>query len=152
MQGTVTRENDLVTQLPASDVVEETSELWTENSVLAAQVREFCQKLKDKVEEQQRRRLSHLQELSTITNSAKFRDRDNHDSPRPEVSEQMLVSLKKMVNEDARISASQLTFIRRLGEGGYAYVDLFEAKGRHGNSMLYAVKVMKDRCHSMTDI
>ncbi|KAL1496177.1 hypothetical protein AB1Y20_014794 [Prymnesium parvum] len=99
----------------------------------------FSKKLKENVESQQTRRRSSLEALSIITNSTEYRHAvEKSSSP-------LLCRLSHMLEQGALFSEDELTHVRRLGEGGFAFVELYERDCGGGHKIEYAVKVMKDK-------
>lgn len=96
-------------------------------------------KLQKNAENQQQRRSSNLDALSNITNSTNFRE----DLNRVGEGDEAVQALTDLLFEDT-VSMEQLQHIRRLGEGGFAYVELYE-KDLGPHRVQYAVKVMKDK-------
>lgn len=99
----------------------------------------FTSRLQENMDVQQAKRDSNLRKLHTITNSTHYRDGNGDLSEKSGIMQ----VLNKMVDEESFICREELRFIRRLGEGGFACVDLYERSNGQGSTVQYAVKEMK---------
>ena len=103
----------------------------------------FQKQLKRNASLRKEQRKDSLQKLSKITNSRAYREQ------LAEVVEggdhQALRSLYALLDEHMTISIDELRYVRRLGEGAFGFVDMYERTLPGGGQMQYAVKVMKDK-------
>ena len=100
----------------------------------------------DAAEELARRREKTLDALAAITNSKAFREDLGVGRFHPE--NEAAIALRALLRDDMEVHLDELTRVRRLGEGGFAYVDLYTrsaASTADGREIKYAVKEMKDR-------
>lgn len=81
-----------------------------------------------------------LIELSTITNSSIFRDNDHCD---PQALNDVITALSQLVDARVACSMSELKFVKELGQGSFARVDLYQFKD--GRQPPLAVKRMKEK-------
>ena len=90
----------------------------------------------------QQKRSQKLDALAKITNSKSFREEINELNE----SDATVSALAAMLRDDATIKIEDLRKVKRLGEGGFAYVDLYE-QAAEGDAppIKYAVKEMKDK-------
>ena len=89
---------------------------------------------------QNAKREKKLDALAAITNSKAFRE----DLQRGSSDSEAVSALTALLEDDATIRIGDLRKVRRLGEGGFAYVDLYERTV--GDDIIrYAVKEMKDK-------
>ena len=87
-------------------------------------------------------RAARLSELQVVTNSTAFRSGLDDGSLGAGAAKEALSAL---LGADAdAVKMDQLTYVRHLGEGGFATVHLYE-KELGGHKVKYAVKVMKDK-------
>lgn len=109
----------------------------------SAVIRLFQAKLRANATDRVSKRLTSLEQLSIITNSKEFREATN------ECGEELSTRLSSMMDESNNISLSMsdISYVKRLGEGGFAYCDLYERKLLNGKSMFYALKVLKEELH-----
>lgn len=92
---------------------------------------------------QDAKREKKLDALAAITNSKAFRE----DLQSVSSDNETVSALTALMEDDAAIRISDLTRLKRLGEGGFAYVDLYQRTV--GDKVIkYAVKEMKDKCVS----
>lgn len=90
---------------------------------------------------QNAKREKKLDALAAITNSKAFRE----DLQSVSSDNETVSALTALMEDDAAIRISDLTKVKRLGEGGFAYVDLYQRTV--GDVVIkYAVKEMKDKC------
>lgn len=82
----------------------------------------------------QLKRLCCLKNLSDVTNSQPYRK-----------SQATLTKrlLEQIVTSRSSLAMSELRFVKRIGEGGFAFVDLYQRDAGDGRVLTYAVKEMK---------
>lgn len=109
----------------------------------AALVLTSGEKARSFVESSRSERRERLAKLSTLTNSKAFRE-ELAQVAKEGGDHAALTMLQDLLNDATNVSIDELRFVRRLGEGGFAFVDLYE-KGVGEGTIRYAVKVMKDK-------
>lgn len=97
-------------------------------------------KVKGAHERNRRRKGSNLADLCVLVNSRVFREQDGADSQDIELVMDMVT---EMVSDRVACSMKDLSFVKSLGEGSFAYVDLYHFKD--GRPQV-AVKRMRDKC------
>jgi len=91
--------------------------------------------------ERKQERVNQLAKLSSVTSSKAYREDEDaaEQSPRS-----VAIETLELMFKDAALDRSELTFVKRLGEGGFATVDLYERQV-NAKRLKVAVKVMKDK-------
>ena len=107
----------------------------------------FRDKLKANAKDRQKKRHAQLKRLATITNSKAFKEELVEITTNGgEREHRALSALYDLLDEEMSVDLAELRFIKRLGEGGFAFVDLYEKTVTGtGEIVRYAVKVMKDK-------
>lgn len=107
----------------------------------------FREKLKINVSSAKNRRRQQLLKLSKITNSKLFKEQLAEYTKSPNVGDhRAMKALFEMLEQEMTVGIDELRFVKRLGEGGFAFVDLYERTiSGTGDIVQYAVKVMKDK-------